>query len=60
MKNNKNHIVLLGLLKQYLKKNPDLRVGQALENLKPHLSLDIFYVEDDVLIAQLKSKLGIE
>ena len=36
--------------------NPDLRLGQLLENLQPDRSISFFYMEDDLLLAKLLSE----
>ena len=53
--------VLLELLHQYWKQNPDLRLGQIINNLSSskRMSVDPFYVEDDLIIHTLKEELSL-
>ena len=53
--------VLLELLHQYWKQNPDLRLGQIINNLSSskRMSVDPFYVEDDLIIHALKEELSL-
>jgi hypothetical protein len=59
---------ILDILFEYLKKNPDIRFGQALSNLnlathrllddkenRPYNNEDIFYEEPDVTLTKMKN-----
>lgn len=37
---------------------PDLRLGQLLENTASWTGIDLFYVEDDVLLRELETRQG--
>ena len=53
--------VLLELLRQYWKQNPDLRIGQIITNLSSskRMSIDPYYIEDDMIINSLKEELSL-
>lgn len=48
---------ILNVLREYWSKNPDLRLGQILENISSRSSKPTFYLEDDILLDQLNSNL---
>lgn len=48
---------VLGALREYWVAHPDMRLGQILVNLiGTKFAVDIFYVEDDVLLERLKEE----
>lgn len=47
---------VLDALRSYWQANPDLRLGQIVENAGRNLPYSVFYMEDDVLMAYLKQK----
>lgn len=48
---------VLGALREYWVAHPDMRLGQILVNLiGAKFAVDIFYVEDDVLLERLKEE----
>ena len=49
--------VILNALREYWSENPDLRLGQILENISSRSSRPTFYLEDDILLDQLSSNL---
>ena len=49
---------LLEALESYWILNPDLRLGQLIENLARARSEQVFFIEDSTLLAALKEELG--
>lgn len=49
------------LLEEYWKRNPDFRLGQIVSNLSNQsgFSIDIFYIEDDIIENFLLKELGV-
>ena len=47
--------LIIDELGNFWKKNPDLRLGQIICNLLIYNSSDLFYIEDDVLLNQLRN-----
>ena len=47
---------ILVLLKKYWEANPDLRLGQILENVASILNQRAFYMEDNLVIKFLKER----
>jgi hypothetical protein len=48
---------ILNLLSTYWSKNPDLRLGQILENIAGRSGSHTFYMEDSIVIEWLKKDL---
>ena len=51
--------VVLEKIKTIWLNNPDLRLCQLLENVKPDFLNDMYYIEDDKLLELLDSHYGI-
>lgn len=49
---------ILDLLKIYWNKNPDLRLGQILENIADIFNKTCYYMEDDIVINFFKTEKG--
>jgi uncharacterized protein YihD (DUF1040 family) len=49
--------LVLNALREYWNENPDLRLGQILENISSRSSKPTFYLEDDILLEHLNSSL---
>ena len=54
MRNPKRIPKILKEVEKAWEKNPDLRLGQFLLNLFPFYSVDLYYIEDEVLAKKLK------
>lgn len=51
---------VLSLVSTFWKKNPDLRLGQIIENIASRSNSHAFYMEDSIVIDWIKKDLKIE